>query len=100
MHLYRGAQSYQRPPKQSKIASQRQYRVKEGDGFQELKDVIRSVTGETPQTRRETLKKAAQLLQDLSREHGAISRHEPLPPLEYSSASPYEADQLVGDRIS
>ncbi|KAG1852010.1 hypothetical protein C8R48DRAFT_777609 [Suillus tomentosus] len=93
MHLYRGTQSYQRPAKQSKIASQRQYRVKEGDGFQELKDVIRSVTGETPQTRRETLKKAAQLLQDLSREPGAISRHEPLPPLEYSSASPYEADQ-------
>ncbi|KAG1795390.1 uncharacterized protein HD556DRAFT_1442234 [Suillus plorans] len=93
MDLYHGAQSYQRPAKQNKIASQRQYRVKEGDGFEELKDAIRSVTGETPQTRHETLKKAAELLWDLSREHGAISRHEPLPPLEYSSASPYEADQ-------
>ncbi|KAG2058214.1 hypothetical protein BDR06DRAFT_994509 [Suillus hirtellus] len=93
MDLYHNAQSYQRPAKQNKIASQRQYRVKEGDGFEELKDAIRSVTGETPQTRHETLKKAAELLWDLSREHGTISRHEPLPPLEYSSASPYEADQ-------
>ncbi|KAG2344526.1 hypothetical protein BDR05DRAFT_961931 [Suillus weaverae] len=93
MQLYRTAQSYQRPAKQSKIASQRQYRVKEGDGFQELREVIRSVTGEAPQTRRETLKKAAELLRQLSREHGAISRHEPLPPLEASSASPYEVDQ-------
>ncbi|KAG2155812.1 uncharacterized protein EDB93DRAFT_53478 [Suillus bovinus] len=97
MQLYRGAQSYQRPvPKQSKIASQRQYRVKEGDGFQELKTAIRLITGETPQTRRETLKKAAELLRELSREHdGEISRHEPLPPLEFSSASesPYEAER-------
>ncbi|KAG1865599.1 hypothetical protein C8R48DRAFT_772601 [Suillus tomentosus] len=93
MDLYHGAQSYQRPAKQNKIASQRQYRVKEGDGFEELKDAIRSVTGETPQTRHEILKKAAELLWDLSGEHGAISRHEPLPPLEYSSASLYEADQ-------
>ncbi|KAG1882634.1 hypothetical protein F4604DRAFT_1902027 [Suillus subluteus] len=89
MQLYRGTQSYQRPAKQSKIASQRQYRVKEGDGFQELRLVIHSVTGETPQTRRETLKKAAELLQQLSKEHEAISRHEPLQPLEFSSASPY-----------
>ncbi|KAG2057709.1 hypothetical protein BDR06DRAFT_951328 [Suillus hirtellus] len=65
MHLYRGTQSYQRPAKQSKIASQRQYRVKEGDGFQELKDVIRSVTGETPQTRRETLKKGRLVLKQV-----------------------------------
>src|SRR6267154_698806 len=57
MQLYRGAQGSQRPIKHSKITSQRQYRVKEGDGFQELRDVIRSVTGEAPQTRRETLKK-------------------------------------------
>jgi hypothetical protein len=57
MQLYRNAQSHQRLAKQSKIASQRQYRVKEGDGFQELRQVIRSVTGETPQTRSETLKK-------------------------------------------
>ncbi|KAG2085286.1 uncharacterized protein F5147DRAFT_659551 [Suillus discolor] len=111
MNLYCGAQSYQHPAKQNKIASQRQYRVKEGDGFQELKDVIRLVTGETPQTRCETLKKAAELLRDLSREHGEISRHEPLPPLKYSSTSAYETDQgsrtaygtrfqLVDDRIS
>ncbi|KAG0703793.1 hypothetical protein DFH29DRAFT_418516 [Suillus ampliporus] len=92
MQLYRNAQSYQRPAKQSKIASQRQYRVKEGDGFQELREVIRSVTGEAPQTRRETLKKAAELLRQLSRD-GAISRHEPLPPLEGSLGSPYEVDQ-------
>lgn len=93
MQLYHGVQAYQRPAKQSKIASQRQYRVKEGDGFQELREVIRAVTGEAPQTRRETLKKAAELLRQLSREHEGISRHEPLPPLEISSASPYEVDQ-------
>ncbi|KAG1836360.1 hypothetical protein DFJ58DRAFT_865167 [Suillus subalutaceus] len=93
MQLYRGTQSYQRPAKQSKIASQRQYRVKEGDGFQELRLVIHSVTGETPQTRRETLKKAAELLQQLSKEHEAISRHEPLQPLEFSSESSYEIDE-------
>jgi hypothetical protein len=62
MQLYCGEQSYQRPGKQSKIASQRQYRVKEGDGFQELREVIRSVTGEAPQTRRETLKKGMLVL--------------------------------------
>jgi len=62
MQLYRGAQSCQRPAKHSKIASQRQYRVKEGDGFQELRVVIHSVTGETPQTRRETLKKGMLVL--------------------------------------
>ncbi|KAG2151421.1 hypothetical protein DEU56DRAFT_752330 [Suillus clintonianus] len=90
MQLYRDTQGYQRPAKQSKIASQRQYRVKEGDGFQELREVIRSVTGEAPQTRRETLKKAAELLRQLSRENEATSRHEPLPPLE---TSPYEVDQ-------
>ncbi|KAG1751204.1 hypothetical protein EDB19DRAFT_1280267 [Suillus lakei] len=84
---------YQRPAKQSKIASQRQYRVKQEDGFQELREVIRSVTGEAPQTRRETLKKAAELLQQLLRNHGAISRHGPLPRLEISSAPPYEIDQ-------
>lgn len=61
MQLYHGVQSY-RPAKQSKIASQRQYRVKEGDGFQELREVIRFVTGEAPQTRRETLKKGIPLL--------------------------------------
>ncbi|KAG1818455.1 uncharacterized protein BJ212DRAFT_1479467 [Suillus subaureus] len=48
---------------------------------------------ETPQTRRETLKKAAELLRQLSSEHEATSRHEPLPPLEFSSASPYEVDE-------
>jgi hypothetical protein len=92
MQLYRNAQSHQRLAKQSKIASQRQYRVKEGDGFQELRQVIRSVTGETPQTRSETLKKAAELLRRLMRQHEAISRHESLPPLESSSVSPYEID--------
>ncbi|KAG2125785.1 hypothetical protein DEU56DRAFT_561936 [Suillus clintonianus] len=108
MQLYRNTQRYQRPVKQSKIASQRQYRVKEGDGFQELRDVIHSVSGETPQTRRETLKAgilvskcvlpcvlipctAAELLKQFFGENGSISRHEP--PLESSSESPYEAEQ-------
>jgi hypothetical protein len=36
---------------------------------------------------------AAELLRQLSGEHKAISRHEPLPPLESSSASPYEIDE-------
>ncbi|KAG1717589.1 hypothetical protein EDB19DRAFT_1710518 [Suillus lakei] len=89
MQFYHRAQGYRRPVKQSKIASQRQYRVKEGDGFQELRDVICSVTGEVPQTRRETLKTAAELLRQLSKENGAISSHE----LKSSSASPYEVDQ-------
>ncbi|KAG1736779.1 hypothetical protein EDB19DRAFT_1910113 [Suillus lakei] len=89
MQLYSRAQGYQRPVKQSKIASQRQYRVKEGDGFQELRDVICSVTGEVPQTRRETLKTAAELLRQLSKENGTISSDE----LESSSASLYEVDQ-------
>ncbi|KAG1742359.1 uncharacterized protein EDB91DRAFT_308383 [Suillus paluster] len=93
MQLYHNEQSYQRPAKQSKIASQRQYRVKEGDGFEELRKVIYSVTGEAPQTRRETLKKAAEVLRQLSRESEAISRHEPLPPLASSSASSYEVIQ-------
>ncbi|KAG2359487.1 hypothetical protein BDR07DRAFT_1611346 [Suillus spraguei] len=98
MQFHRGAQSYQRPAKPSKIASQRHYREKEGDGFQELREAIRSVIGETPQTRRETLKKAAELLRDLSSEHGIISRHEPLPPLQFSSESPYNVDE--GSRTS
>ncbi|KAG1882628.1 hypothetical protein F4604DRAFT_1902019 [Suillus subluteus] len=93
MQLCRGTQSYQRPTKQSKIVSQRQYRVKEWGGFQELREVIHSVTGEIPQTRSETLKKAAELLRELSREHEAISKHEPLPSLEFSSASSYEIDE-------
>jgi len=57
MQVYCSTQGYQRPRKQSKIASQRQYRVKEEGGFQELRDMICLVTGEVPQTRRETLKK-------------------------------------------
>jgi hypothetical protein len=57
MQPYRGAQSYQRRTKQSKSVSQRQYRLKEGGGFQELRGVIFSVTGENPQTRGEILKK-------------------------------------------
>ncbi|KAG2070342.1 hypothetical protein BDR04DRAFT_1198656 [Suillus decipiens] len=93
MQFHRGAQSYQRPAKQSKIASQRHYREKEGDGFQELREAIRSMIGETPQTRRETLKKAAELLREFSSEHGTISRHEPLPPLKFSSESPYDVDK-------
>ncbi|KAG2359482.1 hypothetical protein BDR07DRAFT_1462515 [Suillus spraguei] len=94
MQSHRDAQSYQHPAKKSKIASQRQYREKEGDGFQELREAIRSVIGETPQTRRETLKKAAEILRELSKEHGTISRHEPLPPLEFSSKHPYEVDEV------
>lgn len=112
MQLYRSTQSHQRPVKQSKIASQRQYRVKEGDGFQELRDVIRSMTGEAPQTRREILTKgseyrpsnaryilipgpstAAELLKQISKENEASSRHEPLPALEIPSAPLYESDQ-------
>ncbi|OJA08786.1 hypothetical protein AZE42_01319 [Rhizopogon vesiculosus] len=93
MQLYRNAQTNQRPVKQSKIASQRQYRVKEGDGFQELRDVIRSLTGEAPQTRREILTKAAELLKQTSRENRASSRHEPLPALESPPASLYEFNQ-------
>ncbi|KAG1818449.1 uncharacterized protein BJ212DRAFT_1576245 [Suillus subaureus] len=93
MQLCHGAQSYQRPTKQSKIVSQRQYRVKEGGGFQELREVIHSVTGEIPQTRRETLKKAAELLRQLSSKYEAISKYEPPPSLEFSSASPYETDE-------
>ncbi|KAG1809999.1 uncharacterized protein HD556DRAFT_1317247 [Suillus plorans] len=91
MQLYRDTQSHQHPPRQSKIASQRQYRVKEGDGFQELRAVIRSVTGKLPQTRSDTLKKAAELLRQLSRELGENSRHEPLS--ELLSASTYEVNQ-------
>ncbi|KAG2153863.1 hypothetical protein DEU56DRAFT_751560 [Suillus clintonianus] len=94
MQLHRSMQGCQRPAKQSKIASQRQYRVNEGDGFQELRDIIRLVTGEAPQTRRETLKKGAELLRQFSTEKGSISRHEPLPPLENPLATPYcEVDQ-------
>ncbi|KAG2070348.1 hypothetical protein BDR04DRAFT_1100038 [Suillus decipiens] len=93
MQFHSGAPSYPHPAKKSKIASQRQYREKEGDGFQELREAIRSVIGETPQTRRETLKKAAEILRELSKEHGTISRHEPLPPLEFSSKQPYEVDE-------
>lgn len=90
MQLYRSTQSHQHPPRQSKIASQRQYRVNEGDGFQELRAVIRSVTGKLPQTRRDTLKKAAELLRQLSRELEENSRHEPFP---LSEASTYEVNQ-------
>ena len=61
MQVYRNSHSNQRPVKQSKIQSQRQYRVKEGDGFQELRDVIRLVTGEAPQTRRDILTKGLEL---------------------------------------
>lgn len=95
MQFQHGSQShYQRPAKQSKITSQRQYRIKEGDRFQELREVIHSVTGETPQTRRDILKKAAELLRHLSREHAAmISRHGSLSPLVFSSALPYEVDE-------
>lgn len=95
MQFQHGSQShYQRPAKQSKITSQRQYRIKEGDMFQELREVIHSVTGETPQTRRDILKKATELLRQLSREHvTTISRHESLSPLVFSSALPYEIDE-------
>ncbi|KAG2070353.1 hypothetical protein BDR04DRAFT_1198676 [Suillus decipiens] len=92
MQFPRDAQSPQRPAKKRKITSQRQYREKEGDGFQELRDAIRSVIGETPQTRRETLNKAAELLRELSKEQ-IISRHEPLPPLEFSSKFSNEVDE-------
>ncbi|KAG1804155.1 hypothetical protein EV424DRAFT_309664 [Suillus variegatus] len=94
MQLYRGTQSHQHPPRQSKIASQRQYRVNEGDGFQELRAVIRSVTGKLPQTRRDTLKKAAELLRQLSRELEENSKHGPLPLSELLSASTHEVDQV------
>lgn len=57
MQLYRSAQSHHRPAKKDKIHSQRQYRVKEGDGFQELRDIICSLTGKSPQTRRDVLTK-------------------------------------------
>jgi len=54
-------QLYQSRPcplkKKNKIDLQRQYRVKEGDGFQELRDIICSLTGKSPQTRRDVLTK-------------------------------------------
>ncbi|OJA16033.1 hypothetical protein AZE42_04295 [Rhizopogon vesiculosus] len=94
MQVYCSTQGYQRPRKQSKIASQRQYRVKEEGGFQELRDMICLVTGEVPQTRRETLKKAAELLRQMSTE-GVISGHERLPASESPLASSHEFNQSV-----
>ncbi|KAG2359478.1 hypothetical protein BDR07DRAFT_1488162 [Suillus spraguei] len=92
MQFHHDAQSNQRPTRKRKIASQRHYREKEGDGFQELRNVIRSVIGETPQTRRETLNKAAELLRELSKEQ-KYSLYEPLPPLEFPSKSSNEVDE-------
>ena len=45
------------PPRQNKAISQKEYREKEGEGFNILRNVIRNITGEDPGTRLEILKK-------------------------------------------
>ncbi|KIJ63481.1 hypothetical protein HYDPIDRAFT_112900 [Hydnomerulius pinastri MD-312] len=58
-------------PKQNKTILQRQYREKEGETFQLLREAIKDLTGEDLGTRTEILSKATQLLRAL----GAENRH-------------------------
>ncbi|KAF8137252.1 hypothetical protein EV363DRAFT_655340 [Boletus edulis] len=49
-------------PRQSKVVLQRQYREREGECFNALRDVIKELTGEELQKRQEILRKAIDLL--------------------------------------
>ncbi|KIJ61537.1 hypothetical protein HYDPIDRAFT_42515 [Hydnomerulius pinastri MD-312] len=82
------------PPKVNKTILQRQYREKEGESFNLLRDAIKELTGEDPGTRSEILSKATQLLRSLGAENRRLkqqdtpSRSELLPPL-FSPGSPH-----------
>lgn len=45
------------PSRQTKATMQKQYREKEGECFNMLRDAIKGLTGEEPQTRQEILRK-------------------------------------------
>ncbi|KAF9225699.1 hypothetical protein BS17DRAFT_815416 [Gyrodon lividus] len=67
--IYRSpSRSLSPPPRQNKTMLQRQYREKEGESFSILRNVIKELAGEKPQTRQEILRKATELLQFLAAE--------------------------------
>ncbi|KAG6377603.1 hypothetical protein JVT61DRAFT_15421 [Boletus reticuloceps] len=58
--MYRAVASSSSPlpvPRQSKVVLQRQYREREGECFNALRDVINELTGEELQKRQEILRK-------------------------------------------
>ncbi|KAI9569895.1 hypothetical protein HD554DRAFT_460956 [Boletus coccyginus] len=76
------------PPQQnSKVAMQRQYREKEAECFNALRDVITKLTGEELQTRHEILRKAIDLLSSVS-ETRRQGQGQVTPPVPYEAYSP------------
>ncbi|KAH7887091.1 hypothetical protein F5I97DRAFT_1104230 [Phlebopus sp. FC_14] len=71
-HYPIGPEQSDRPPRQNKTMLQRQYREKEGESFNLLRDTIKELTNEEPQTRYDVLTKATQLLRELGRENARL----------------------------